>query len=87
MIVIDETKLTNGTLTSILMDLGVDIEPYWESTWTDEEIKEKVTDFLNRYPEEKEFVKQYEASLRITKFLNYERLFEDKLVKLTRQDR
>ena len=42
MILIDETKLSDGTMCKILVDLGVDVSQYMERKYTDEEVEEKL---------------------------------------------
>ena len=78
MIVIDETKLSQETLANILIEIGVDVADYWIPAWTEEEIQAMVAG-LSASPKQKAYASQFEENVRITKKLDYERLFADKL--------
>ena len=76
MIIIDETKLTNGTLASILIELGHDVTEYKENTYTEEEIQKIANNFIKINNVEKSMLI---SSLREDKVINYSKLFADKL--------
>lgn len=76
MIIIDETKLTNSTLTSILIELGHDVTEYKENTYTEEEIQKIANNFIKINNVEKSMLI---SSLREDKVINYSKLFADKL--------
>ena len=79
MIIIDETKLTNGTLTSILIELGHDVTEYKENTYTEEEIQKIVNNFIKARKINNVEKSVLISNLRADKTINYSQLFEDKL--------
>lgn len=79
MIIIDETKLTNGTLASILIELGHDVTEYKENTYTEEEIQ-KIANYFIKIRKINNVEKSILISnLRENKTINYSKLFADKL--------
>lgn len=83
MITIDETKLTNGTLLSILLELepDLDLSNYYYKMWTEEEIQEKINKLVSlaNTTEDQEHLKAIEIILREAKDIDYNELFVDKL--------
>ena len=79
MIIIDETKLTNGTLASILIELGHDVTEYKENTYTEEEIQKIVNNFIKIRKINNVEKSILMSSLREDKAINYSKLFADKL--------
>lgn len=85
MITIDETKLTNGTLLSILLELepDLDLSSYYYKMWTEEEIQEKINKLVSsvKTAKDQECLKHMEATLRKATDIDYNKLFADKLWK------
>ena len=83
MITIDETKLTNGTLLSILLELepDLDLNNYCYKMWIEEEIQEKINKLVNlvETTKDQEYLKHTETTLRKAIDIYYNKLFADKL--------
>lgn len=76
MIIIDETKLTKGTLANILFEMGHDINDYYKPGYTQEEIEELIEHckkFKHLY------IDEIEQSLKSIKVVDYDKLFNDTL--------
>ena len=75
MILIDETKLTNGTLMSILSELGYKTDYY--RCWTEEE-KEEI--LAKEMEEDKEYVKRILDNQK--HIIDFETMFKEQLPKI-----
>ena len=76
MLLIDETKLTNGTLMNILSELGYKTDYY--RGWTEEEKKEILAKESN--DEDREYVKKVLDNQKY--IIDFETMFENELPKI-----
>ena len=83
MIIIDETKLSQETLVTMLVELQgeIDLDKYWHKSWTENEIALMMEHYVEVYPKHKLNKKQYEQSLRIACTLDEEAIIADLLDK------
>lgn len=80
MILVDEIKLSDGTMYKILVDLGVDITQYMERKYTDEEVEEKLKSICQNRDRAKYLT--FKEAFENAQVINYKRMRESEIGKL-----
>lgn len=80
MILIDETKLSDGTMCKVLIDLGIDVSQYMERKYTDEEVEEKLKYICQDRDRAKYLT--FKEAFENAQVINYKRMRESEIGRL-----